>query len=84
MLQCGNVVLADVFRPLKAQIVGREGPLILNEAPMEKIVKPTEAELRKAQAALNALNQAYEYFSPTPTLVRDEKASEYFEYVKAA
>ncbi|GAA6188014.1 hypothetical protein [Litorivita sp. NS0012-18] len=29
---------------------------------------PTSAELRKAQAALDALNVAYEYFTPAPWL----------------
>jgi len=51
---------------------------------MDKIAKPSQAELRKMQLALNALNQAYEYFSPAPKTASDEKASEYFEYVKAA
>lgn len=50
---------------------------------MEKIAKPTQEELRKAQAALDALNAAYEYFTPLPTAA-DETAPEYFEYVKAA
>lgn len=51
---------------------------------MDKIAKPTQDELRKAQLALNALNQAYEYFAPLPTRTGAETASEYFEYVKAA
>ena len=33
---------------------------------MEKIAQPTPEQLRKAQAALTALNVAYEYFSPLP------------------
>lgn len=51
---------------------------------MDKITKPSPADLRKAQAALNALNQAYEYFAPLPRAAADDTASEYFEYVKAA
>ena len=51
---------------------------------MDHIAKPTPEELRKAQAALDAVNLAYEYFTPlTPTAPQGE-AAEYSGYGKAA
>lgn len=50
---------------------------------MDKIAKPTPEALRKAQAALDALNSAYEYFAPLPYVAKDETA-DYVPYVKAA
>ena len=50
---------------------------------MSTVTKPSQEELRRAQAALDAVNVAYEYFSPLPTPAVRETA-EYYEYVKAA
>lgn len=50
---------------------------------MDKIVKPTPEALRKAQAALDAVNLAYEYFAPLP-YAKTEAEAEYAPYVKAA
>ncbi|MGH1458821.1 MAG: hypothetical protein ACRBBT_07960 [Paracoccaceae bacterium] len=45
--------------------------------------QPTSAELRKAQAALDALNVAYEYFTPAPWLAArpDEKPAAPADYL---
>lgn len=51
---------------------------------MDHIAKPTPAELRKAQAALDAVNVAYEYFSPAAAAPGAAAEAEYFPYVKAA
>ena len=51
---------------------------------MDHIAKPTPEELRKAQAALDAVNVAYEYFSPLPAKAADVAEAEYVPYVKAA
>ncbi|MGB2201541.1 MAG: hypothetical protein ACPH5G_09435 [Pseudooceanicola atlanticus] len=53
---------------------------------MEKIAKPTREELRRIQAALDAVNVAYEYFTPAPVTATEggEKAAEYLPYEEAA
>lgn len=51
---------------------------------------PTSEELRRAQAALDALNVAYEYFTPAPRLVSQagtaapEGRKDYEPYTAAA
>lgn len=47
---------------------------------------PSSAELRKAQEALDALNVAYEYFTPAPRLVSAtrEENRDYEPYTAAA
>ncbi|MGI3165481.1 hypothetical protein [Pseudooceanicola sp. 200-1SW] len=47
---------------------------------------PTREELRRAQAALDALNVAYEYFTPAPRLVVSTaaEAKDYEPYTAAA
>ncbi|GGE40249.1 hypothetical protein GCM10011360_29870 [Primorskyibacter flagellatus] len=50
---------------------------------MDKIAKPSPEELRRAQAALNALNQAYDYFTsdaPAPA----QGGTAYLPYTRAA
>ncbi|EAQ04374.1 hypothetical protein OB2597_09529 [Pseudooceanicola batsensis HTCC2597] len=49
---------------------------------MEQTDKPTPEELRKAQAALNAVNLAYEYFAPERATVPPKTG--YFAYVETA
>jgi len=47
----------------------------------------TDAQIQKtdAELALEALNQAYEYYTPTPVLVTEvEEPVEYYEYAAAA
>ena len=47
----------------------------------------TEEQTQKtaAELALDALNQAFEYYQPTPVLVKDEdQPVEYYEYAAAA
>lgn len=51
---------------------------------MDHAAKPTPEELRKAQAALDAANLAYEYFAPLAQATPKSEAPEYFGYVKAA
>ncbi|MGI3169156.1 hypothetical protein ACRARG_08400 [Pseudooceanicola sp. C21-150M6] len=50
---------------------------------MEKIAKPSQQELRKAQAALDALNVAYAYFDAEPR-VAQTAAADYQPYGQAA
>ncbi|MCG7493635.1 hypothetical protein [Thalassobius sp. Cn5-15] len=43
------------------------------------------AERSAADLALEALNQAFEYYTPTPVLAKDEdELVEYYEYAAAA
>ncbi len=51
---------------------------------MDHIAKPTAEELRKAQAALDAANLAYAYFTPLSPETAKTETGEYFAYVKAA
>ncbi len=53
---------------------------------MEKTVTPTATDLRHAQEALNALNVAYEYFTPAPWQAGLDAASkpEYQPFDQAA
>lgn len=51
---------------------------------MDRNAKPNPEELRKVQAALDAVNLAYAYFTPlTPESAKTE-TGEYYAYVKAA
>ena len=75
--------MSNEIRTQRAHIQGQGGAFDRMRHLMDKIAKPTPEELRKAQAALNALNEAYAYFEPLPTPT-ETTASEYFEYVKAA
>ncbi|SNY48439.1 hypothetical protein SAMN06297129_1449 [Pseudooceanicola antarcticus] len=47
---------------------------------------PKTEDLRRAQAALDALNAAYEYFTPLPRLVSEtrETQQDYAPYTAAA
>lgn len=53
---------------------------------MNGIYKPTPEELRAAQAALDAVNLAYEYFTPAPwtAVTKAAKSADYLPYSKAA
>lgn len=50
---------------------------------MDQIAKPTSEDLRKAQAALDALNVAYEYFTPLRT-TPEQTSADYHPYGRAA
>ena len=51
--------------------------------PMDTIARPSSEDLRRAQAALNALNQAYDYFAALPTTAEKVGAA-YLPYSRAA
>ena len=80
MLHSSMVGLADVILKSSCMLRCRNYACLMSYKMTNAQIQKTDAEL-----ALEALNQAYEYYTPTPVLVTEvEEPVEYYEYTAAA